>query len=92
MYIWVYPLEKNRMRGKSTSPLYPGVSDFVALRAGKAAWYMAQASDVDQEKMEVEVNYIKNSGHSFVFTEGEPSWIGMVQILQLCTLPGIGNR
>ena len=49
--------------------LYPGISDFVALRAGKTTWYMAQVSDVDHEKMEVEVNYMKKSGHSFIFTQ-----------------------
>ena len=58
-----------------------GISDFVALRAGKTTWYMAQVSDVDHEKMEVEVNYIKKSGHSFIFTEEKPSWIGMDQII-----------
>ena len=72
--------------------LYPGISDFVALRAGKTTWYMAQVSDVDHEKMEVEVNYMKKSGHSFIFTEEKPSWIGMDQIIHLCTMPGIDNR
>ena len=70
--------------------LYPGISYFVALRAGKTTWYMAQVSDVDHEKMEVEVevNYMKKSGHSFIFTEE----IGMDQIIHLCTMPGIDNR
>ena len=53
---------------------------------------MAQVSDVDHEKMEVEVNYMKKSGHSFIFTEEKPSWIGMDQIIHLCTMPGIDNR
>ena len=42
---------------------------------------MAQVSYVDHEKMEVEVTYMKKSGHSFIFTEEKPSWIGMDQII-----------